>query len=98
MTRKPRDAAWLPAPYEATDIEAIQAVYNGKADAYQQRRALDWIVEQAAETYGESFRSDVDGGDRETSFALGRAFVGRQVVKLVKMSPAIISGLRKKDG
>lgn len=98
MTRKPRDPAWLPVTYDAADIEALQAVHAGTADAYQQRRALEWIINQAAETYGEPFRSDVDGGDRETSFALGRAFVGRQVVKLVKLSPEIISGLRKTNG
>lgn len=98
MTQKPRDRAWLPVKYEASDIEAVQAVYSGTADAHQQRRALDWIIEQAAETYGEPFRSDTDGGERETSFALGRAFVGRQVVKLVKMSPAIIAGLRNTNG
>lgn len=98
MTRKPRDPSWLPAKYEAADVEAVQAVYEGTADAYQQRRALEWVIEQAAETYGEPFRSDADGGDRDTSFALGRAYVGRQIVKLVKMSPAIIAQLRKTNG
>lgn len=98
MTRKPRDPAWLPAKYEPADVESVQAVYAGTADAYQQRRALDWIIENASETYGESFRSDADGGERDTSFALGRAFVGRQVVKLVKMSPALIAELRKTNG
>lgn len=80
------------------DVEAIQAVHAGTATAYQQRRALEWIIDHAAETYGEPFRSDADGGERDTSYALGRAFVGRQVVKLIKLSPELIAGLRNKNG
>ncbi len=88
----------MPVKYEAADVEALQAVQSGTADAYQQRRALDWIIETAAETYGEPFRSDADGGERDTSFALGRAFVGRQIVKMLKISPKIVAELRKKNG
>ena len=98
MTRKPRDPAWIPALYEPADVEALQAVYGGVATPYQQRRALDWIINSAAETYGEAFRSEADGGDRETTYALGRVFVGRQVVKLLKLSPEFTAALRKKNG
>ena len=72
MARKPRDAAWLPAIYEAADVEALQALSKGIADPAQQGRALKWIVETAAETYGLSYRSDGEGGERETAFALGQ--------------------------
>lgn len=95
MKRPPRDPAWLPVTYEAQDVEALQALHAGTANAHQQAIALAWIIKTAADTYGEPFRSDADGGERDTSFALGRGFVGRQIVKLVNMSPALISKLRE---
>ena len=98
MARKPRDAAWLPAIYEAEDVEALQALSKGIADPAQQGRALKWIVETAAETYGLSYRSDGEGGERETAFALGRVFVGQQIVKLVNMAPVLVAQLRKTNG
>ena len=98
MSRKPRDPAWIPANYEPADVEAIKALHDGTADSHQQRRALNWIIETAALTYDMPFRSDADGGERDTSFALGRVFVGQQIVKLLKMSPQLIATLRNKNG
>lgn len=97
MARKPRDQAWKPADYDLPDIAAVKAVAAGEATPDQQRRALDWIIKTAAATYDEPFRSDADGGERETNFALGRAFVGRQVVKLINMPERIVAELRKKE-
>lgn len=98
MARKPREAAWRPVDYTQADIYALKALQEGKADPAQQRRALDWIVNTAAGTYELSFRSDADGGERETAFAEGRRFVGLQVVKLVNMSPGIVAKLGDKNG
>jgi len=95
---KPRDKAWLPADYTPANIEAIKAVYRGDADAFQQRQVLDWIINNAAGAYELSFRSDADGGERETAFAEGRRFVGMQIVKLVNMSPDVVAALRNKNG
>lgn len=98
MARKPRAAAWLPAEYDPTDIEAVKAVHAGEGDAYQQRRALEWIIRIVAGTYEEPFRSDGEGGERETTFALGRAYVGRQVVKAINMPPGLLAKLRSNNG
>ena len=95
---KPRDKAWLPADYVPAQIEAMKAVYRGEADAFQQRQVLDWIINSAAGAYELSFRSDADGGERETAFAEGRRFVGMQIVKLVNMSPDVVAALRNKNG
>lgn len=95
--RKPRTPSWTPARYDVRDIQAVQAVFNGVADAAQQRRALDWVINSAAETYELSFRSDADGGDRETAFSEGKRHVGMQVVKLINMPPALVAKLRDKD-
>lgn len=95
---KPRDPAWLPAEYDFADVMAVKALAAGTANADQQKRALDWIVRSAAGAYEISYRSDADGGDRETAFAEGRRFVGLQVVKLVNLESKIVAALRKHDG
>lgn len=95
---KPRDPPWLPAPYEVADIDAMKALAAGTATDFQQRQAVNWIVNIAALTYDEPFRSDADGGERSTSFALGKAHVGRQVMKLVNMPPDLVAKMRTKNG
>jgi hypothetical protein len=44
-----------------------------------------------------SFRSDADGGERETSFAQGRWFVGQTLVKMLNLGPQFIAELRKQE-
>lgn len=79
-------APWLPAEWDKADAAAIQALAVGEATADQQKRALDWIIQQAAGTYETSFRPGGADGERETCFAEGRRFVGNQIVKLIKIS------------
>lgn len=93
---KPREKAWSIPLYTSRQVAAIQALNTGTADADQQKRALEWILRQACE-YGagyEPYRSDADGGERETSFALGRQFVARQILRLATMPPDMIHALR----
>lgn len=78
----------MPSPYELADVSAIQALMRGEADAGQQQRAMRWIIEQAAGTYEFQYYPS----ERDTAFALGRGFVGQQVVKLSKLS---INSLRR---
>jgi len=80
-------APWLPVPYEKADVYAIKALAAGTADAEQQKRALRWIIEQAAGTYDLHYRPD---NARDTDFALGRGHVGQQIVKLIKINPAVL--------
>ena len=89
-----RDPAWKPAEWEPADCEAMQALSRGEANADQQRRALDWIINVAAETYDQPYRSDADGGARDTAFACGRMFVGQQIRKLVVMPREIKEQVR----
>lgn len=96
--RKPRDPAWLPASYTLADVSAVQALALGEAQPHQQKAALDWIIRCAAGTYEPSYRSDADGGDRETAYAEGRRFIGLSLIKLVNMPEAAKSALRKADG
>ena len=78
----------VPAEYELADADAIQALIRGDANEDQQERALKWVVEQAAGTYQFHYYSS----ERDTAFALGRAFVGQQIVKMTKMN---LSALRR---
>lgn len=77
---------FLPAHYEISDVAAIQALLAGTADQYQQQRALKWIIEVACGTYDLSFRPGAQEGERDTTFAEGRRFVGLNIVKLTRLN------------
>lgn len=80
----------IPPAYELPDASAIQALMRGEASPEQQTRAMRWIIEQASGAYEFQFYPS----DRETAFALGRGFVGQQIVKLSKLN---LSSLRRLD-
>ena len=71
-----------PAQYEPADMYAVKAVWAGTANERQQRRALEWILNNVCSTYDLSFRPD---SQRVTDFAEGKRFVGLQIVKAVKL-------------
>jgi hypothetical protein len=78
-------------PYELADASALQALQTGTADAGQQRRALDWIINHAAATYDLAYRPE---SARDTDFMLGRVFVGQQIVKMLKLA---VGSLRRNE-
>lgn len=82
MSSKPRKEATALAPYTPADAVAIQALIRGDADSHQQQLAMKWIIEQASEMYAFQYQPT----DRDTAFALGRAFVGQQIVGLSKLN------------
>lgn len=75
-----------PAQYDENDIRAIQALSSGNASEGQQKRALEWIVNNACQTYDLHYRPGAEG-ERDTAFALGRAFAGQQIVKMLRLRP-----------
>lgn len=77
--------AWLAPPVTKAEASAIRALAKGEADEVQQKRALQWIVQSAANIGDLPYRPGTDG-DRETVFACGRQFVGLQITRLVNMS------------
>jgi hypothetical protein len=84
MTKKATRAqgAHIPADYDLPVVSAMQALLAGEADEHQQKLALQWIIEQAAGTYEFQYYPS----ERDTAFALGRAHVGQQIVKLLKLN------------
>lgn len=77
----------IPPDWEVADASAIQALVNGTAEPHQQKRALQWIVERAAGTYEFNYYPS----DRDTAFALGRSFVGQQIVKLTRINTSTMT-------
>jgi hypothetical protein len=78
----------LPAPYTAAESYAIRMLAQGEATPAQQRLALDWMIHKLCRTYDEPFRPGGDGA-RETDYALGKAHVGRQLIKHANGVPGL---------
>ena len=89
MAKKKLNEIELPQ-YELADVVAIQALARGDADEHQQKRALKWIIENAAAMYEFSYYPT----DRDTNFGLGRVFVGQVIVGILKLNAA---ALRRKE-
>ena len=83
-----KTSPWYPPPYEIADISAIRCVATGTATPEQQQRAMKWVIEIACATYEMSYRPS---GDRDTSFAEGRRFVGLQIVKLLRLDLSLLT-------
>ena len=75
----------MPVKYAKADVSALQAMRQGKANADQQKRAMEFILETVCDRNGMSFRPGGPEGARETDFAEGRRFVGNQIVKLTNI-------------
>jgi len=79
-----------PALFGYTEAAAIQALYNGKANEEQQKICLRWILESACALPVWPYKES----QRETDIALGRHFVGHQIMGAVKVS---LSKLQRKE-
>ena len=77
---------YAPAAYEEADVAALQALQRGEATPEQQKRAIEWVVNNAAGTYDLEYRTEA----RDHAFCSGRRFVGLQVVKMLKLNLAAI--------
>lgn len=71
-----------PVPPTIAAVGALQAVYRGTASEHQQKLAMDWIIKQAAQIGGQSYRA---GDSHATAFLEGRRFVGAQILSLIGM-------------
>lgn len=71
------DAQWL-TKYKSY-IAAVKAVFEGTATADQQRRALDFILEEFCERNISHFFPN----QRDTDFALGKKFVGDMIAQVI---------------
>lgn len=67
-----------PPKPEKKHVGAIQALSRGEASEHQQKLALDWIVKELCKAHDLAFHPD----QRETDFALGKQFIGKQIIKM----------------
>lgn len=79
-----------PAPFTSPQVLAVQALSAGVANEGQQKTALDWILKGACGLYDWPYRDS----ERETCIALGRQFVGQQIVGLLNVN---VSALRQRE-
>ena len=80
---------WHPAKWDPADAAAIQALADGNATEGQQKRALDFIINNLSGTYDATYFPT----DRDTAFAEGKRCVGLQIVKLIKIRLSKINGI-----
>jgi hypothetical protein len=76
---KPRPAD-EPAPATNAEVYAIQAMIAGTATEHQQKIGMQWIITAAAGT------PQYYASERDTTFALGRAFVAQQIIGIARIS------------
>lgn len=83
---------WLPVPWTDETAGALQALEQGRAAEHQQKLALDFIINGICDTYGFHFYAD---SQNNTNFALGRAFAGQQIVKILKLNLTALRTTRR---
>ena len=77
--------------FSIADVCAIQALWNGTATKDQQLRAMEWILNVAAKTYDQQYFDS----PRDTDFALGKAYVGKQILLLSKLDTGELEKIAK---
>lgn len=78
-------APWKPAKWEPADASALQALVRGDCPPHLQQRAVSFIINTLCGTYDMPYRPGGAEADRDTTFALGKMWVGQQLVKLLKV-------------
>ncbi len=77
-------APWKPAKWQPADATALQALMRGDCPSNLQQRAIKFIMWDLCGLRDLSFRPGGAEGERETSFAEGKRFVGLQIGKLLE--------------
>jgi len=81
---EPKDPLPSPETYESLTpdvVTSIKALMNCEADEHQQKIAMDWIISMLCRTYENAYYKQ----DTDTAFALGKQFVGQQIVNIHKL-------------
>lgn len=78
------DGPWQPCQtWEAADAVAIQALFQGVASDYQQKRAINFITNDLCAL---PFLAFDPANQRNTDFALGKQSVGHAIVRLMRLN------------
>ena len=77
---------------DESEIKALKALYDGEADAAQQRLTLNVIVNKFCRANDVLF---IPGNQDQTAFLNGRAYVGKQILKYLKLPVTWFKGEEK---
>ena len=91
----PKTEPWKPVAWEVADAACVQALNRGDATPDQQKRALAYLIGPLCGTYDMAYRP---ASPRDTDFALGKAFVGQQLVKFLKINLAAFKDTPREQG
>lgn len=78
-------APWKPTQWEPADAAALQALMRGDCPPHLQQRAIKFIMWELCGVRDLNFYPGGQEGERDTSFALGKRFVGLQIAKLIEI-------------
>lgn len=68
----------LPAAYDKEVLYAFRALFDGKANEGQQKRALSWLLHNACHIGLSSYGAS----DRDTNYLEGQRSIGLQVARM----------------
>ena len=73
--------------YTEFDVQSLRALARGTATPRQQKAALEFIIHDIADTYGNAMRTD----ERWATFALGKQHVGQSIVFFLNVAKVVTS-------
>lgn len=88
-TRKTGAKPHNPSPCSSYDVYAMKALAAGSASESQQKRALNWILNQCCGVPDNTYYPE---SERDTVFASGKRFVGLEIVALINMPTNKLEG------
>jgi hypothetical protein len=88
-SRKPGARPHTPSPCDAQDVYALKALAAGSASEGQQKRVLNWILNQCCGVPDNTYYPE---SERDSVFASGKRFVGLEIVALINMPTNKLEG------
>ena len=80
---QPRANPWEPPIFSDAELLAIKALEKGAANSGQQIIAIACIIKKISCTYDDTFRPGAEEGGRASTFAQGKAYVGRHILNAI---------------
>lgn len=90
----PANSPWESCLWEPADASSIQALFRGDADDIQQKRAINWIVNNACAL---PYLAYDKANSRNTDFALGKQWVGHEIIRLMRIDVSKLLEGTKRD-
>ncbi len=93
----PPYAPYNPPKMSSAVVYAAKAVFAGEALKDQQRLFAEWLIIEVCRTRDLPWFPGGLEGDRDTSLANGKRFVGLAVLRAVDMPPDEVAAMRKAE-